>query len=206
MSFAPSASQEMSALIYGAHHPGTLDFLERQYDDIDSYVTSAGRDFMQQSRRDQQFFQSSVYLNFARSVNNKYANTKARNTVKLFSSMDEFQKADEHMQRWIMANPSTRERWQKQRCEGYIDTYIDHFPGVVGEAHYDYRRATDGLMEFSEDGQDVVFTEYGDTLLDDDSAIPDFSDQVKIKHTWIVLELLNALGERDPTSKSNTSL
>ena len=61
-------------------------------------------------------------------------------------------------------------------------------------------------MEFSEDGQDVVFTEYGDTLLDDDSAIPDFSDQVKIKHTWIVLELLNALGERDPTSKSNTSL
>lgn len=76
------------------------------------------------------------------------------NEIRPLYSLDDVQHAPPVMQRYIMADPMVREYYHQGRIEGYGDQYVDADPGCIGRDHYDYRRATDGLiLENSETGK-----------------------------------------------------
>ena len=114
------------------------------------------------------------------------------------------------MQRYLMAEPTTRQMYIDQRCDGYSDTYVDVDPGTIGPAHYDYRRATDGLLMDSptpDANGDYGWTAvtYMEELLPDDVELT-LSEQVDIQYSWQWLKAIMAEGEQDPVSRYNADL
>lgn len=201
--FAPTATDEFNAMVYGRHHPGTLDYLGQQYDSIASKLTDASRDFVKKSHSAFEWFQSSTMLNFARGVLKK-ANNQHIEIIKPLTTIAELQLAKPGMQRWIMANVNVRERWQKQRCDGFTETYEDIHPGDIGSAHYDWRRVMDSVVQA--DDEDWCVHQYNDTPLYENEHSLALSEKADILHTWACLDAFMALGEKDPTSAEGASL
>jgi hypothetical protein len=105
---------------------------------------------------------------------------------------------------WIMANPVAREMYHRQEIAGYDEYYTDPEPGKVGEDHYYYRRAVNGLFLEDKDGE-FVATEWLEDLWDPSDSL-DIVDQRSIQATWETL--VTALRKRgsDPTSRWNAQL
>jgi hypothetical protein len=114
------------------------------------------------------------------------------------------QNASLTMQRWIMAEPTVRTLFHKQLCDGYSDTYVDMYPGRVGEDHYDYRRVMNGVVvPHEERGGDA--TTYMEDLIPDDVEL-DLNDQIDIISSWQFIQAKVAERNEDPTSKYNGTL
>lgn len=117
--------------------------------------------------------------------------------VSLLESILEMQQANEGMRRWIMACPEIRTLYHGSMISGYDGLYEDLNPGVVGEEHYDYRRATSGIVMERPDGKVESWQFFDDCPIEDDLV---FSDQVDIICTWNNMKAVLDLGIDDPTS------
>lgn len=139
-------SNEFNALAFGQKHPGTLAFLENQVSNFSQTLTDAGRNFFSNARDVFDRFNGEAAMRLARAAVRKASSLFQRDEIRSIWDMGQMQQAPLTMQRWIMANPVVRQMFQDQRCDGYADTYVDMFPGTIGESHYDYRRAMNGLL------------------------------------------------------------
>jgi hypothetical protein len=101
------------------------------------------------------------------------------------------------MQRWIMAEPTVRELYHDQRCDGFSDTYVDMEPGKVGEEHYDWRRVMSGVVRYDDDT--VVAKFYMDDLREGDREL-DSWEKISIVGSWEVLKIAVSQMNEDPTS------
>jgi hypothetical protein len=127
------------------------------------------------------------------------------NYVQYLNDIGQMQWASNTMQRWIMANPSIRQRYLDQTIEGYEGTYIGpENPEELGETHYDYRRVMNGVVEDSEE-HGWTSTTYFEDLYEGDRELQ-LEEQVDILDTWSnILNMLRHGGE-DPTSRWNSKL
>ena len=122
--------------------------------------------------------------------------------IRTLQTIGDFQQAGSVMQRWVMAEPVTRARWQSGACEGYAESYVDIEPGALGKDHYDWRRVNDGIIDDS--GSDWEATTYFDELLDENDDL-DIVQKAYILRTWDILKQ-GMKGKDDYTSPLNASL
>lgn len=202
MSYVANDADHFNALLYGEPHPGTMKYLTNQFSVITNTVSDATRNLLNQARTRFEWFQSGDAFKYARNVIKSTTSTYY-DVIKPLSNVSDIQNAGLVMQRWVMANPVVRQRWQAQRCDGYSETYHDVQAGAIGEDHYDYRRVMSGAVVVTDD--DWFVCQYNDDLKDGDRELtPD--EQFDILHTWDAMDVLLAMGGDDPTSKDQGKL
>lgn len=203
MNLAFGAADAWSAAVYGETNPSTAAFLANQFNNFSNVVTDAGRKFYQAGLDAFNHFNGSEAMRFARKVVSAINGAFDTPYIHEYQTLEQMQNASTLMQRWVMANPTIRGLYHRQLCDGYSETYTDVAPGCIGDQHYDYRVATQGLINYGED-DGWKTTIYFEELKEGDRDLL-LEEQVAIQHTWSALEALAALGE-DPTSPTGGKL
>lgn len=193
-------SDAFNALIYPQKRPEDVQFLQQQAYDLPSHLTQTGLAFMQKARTMFERFNGEEAIEFARQVVQKAGVNYYRDSIVSLTCLNELQEASVVMQRWVMANPMVRKRFHDQQLDGYCTSYIDVQPDAIGQEHYDYRRATDGMFEFSEE-HGWKFHDYGLDKLHEGDRHLTFSEKDDIKQTWDYCNLLLTLAKNDFTNK-----
>jgi hypothetical protein len=193
-----------NARVYSENHPNTVNFIENQLQNASHAITTAGQEFMAQARDRYDAFNGSEAMRLARGAARQLTSHWNRNVVRPLTDVPMLQQAPMVMQRYLMAEPTTRSLYHKQQCDGYSETYYDMEPDQIGEDHYDYRRAMNGMVTETEDGG-WCYTEYLDELHDGDRELM-FEEQFDIQRSW--RHLLDAMLDKkdDPTSPWNAEL
>lgn len=192
------------ALAYGETHPNVAQFISNQAGQLSASISDAGRGFMDYVGGLVDRVTQSEISQRALALASKARTMFDADDVRTLSSIDQFQQAKSTMRRWIMAYPGLRTLYHQQRVEGYGDSYVDMEPDRIGAQHYDYRRATDGLVEVDEVG-DWSSTTYFEDLRDGDRDLT-LTEQVDIALTWEMAERHLAQRCGDPTSQDNAPL
>jgi hypothetical protein len=198
-------SLTFDSLAYGRPHPGTQQFLTAQLDRATNYLTSAGQQFMAGVHDLYDRLSGSTAARMLRAAGRGIRSMWQLDEIRAVQTIGDFQHAPPMMQRWIMADPMLRAMYIDQRIDGYSETYVDVDPGKVGEAHYDYRRATDGLIFDNPDDDGWTATTYFEELLPDDVELT-LEEQVDIQNTWAWMREVIKQGKEDPTSRFNADL
>lgn len=198
------AHDAWAAAVYGEPHPSTVQYLKSQYDNFVTHTGNAVSEFYKQSLAGFQHYNGSQALAFARSVIGKMTSKTDLPYIVSYDTLHELQNASVVMQRWLMANPTVRIKYQQQLCDGYSDTYIDQEPGAIGRNHYDYQLATNGMLEFDEDGRWKTTIYFNDLREGDRPLI--LEEKIAIHHSWKMQEYYMALANDDTTSNSGGKL
>lgn len=194
------------ALTYGLPHQGTVNYLSKRLADFNnsiSGVASAARGMFDDVKRSFDSFFSDDAIERARRA--LQAETHDIDFAAIEAMLDVINTRNANLinQRWIMAEPTIRAMYHKQQIDGYSGSYVDVSPGVIGDRHYDYRRAVDGLIRETPDG-DFECDIYTDELIEGDAPLT-LRDQVNIQLTWDFLRShLNSKASmlEDPTDKA----
>jgi len=197
-----------SAMSGGQPHPGTIDFLSRQFNNVSNNLSEVSRRFHEKAKTVFDKTYNSDAMRLARAASRRVKSLWGSDEIKALVNIGDLQHARVNQQRWIMANPLARELYHEQRLDGYQDSYVDMQPGVRGEDHYDYRRVMNGIVSFSEETENEAnwsATTYFDMLYDEDREL-DIDEQANILSTWHYLEMYLKAGKEDPTSKFNSDL
>jgi hypothetical protein len=195
---------DFNNFIYGEKHQGTLQFLENQINNVSQYLTDAGKSFFSNARNLYNQFNSSEAMRLARAARQKISNLFQTDEIKPMWDIASIQNAPPMMQRYIMSEPTTRKLFMEQRIDGYSDSYIDMYPGTIGETHYDYRRVMNGVVTIDKTGLEKT-TFYLDELAEGDRELH-LDEKVIILNTWEIVADLMKYGDRDPTSVFNNKL
>lgn len=198
------------ALLYGKKHPSTSAFLRQQVENVSDRLTDASRSFFSHARDVYERISGSEAARRARAASRSLKSIWNTDDVHAMTEVHQMQHAKPVMQRWIMAQTDIRRLFQKQRCDGYEGSYVDVFPGDIGENHYDWRRVNNGFVHFvtDEDGNetdDWYASTYMDDLLPDDEELT-LEEQVDIHDTWSNVVAQIRAGGSDPTSKWDSEL
>ena len=178
------------------------------------------------SRQSSQFDQANPHLannevfQYAREMDNKFRSVELRSmieeainstrvearpdVVSILANLAELRQAMPVMQEYIMANPVIRKLYHRNLCDGFSDTYVDRQPKAIGWGHRPYEVVQDGVVEFIEDGYEIVSS--SEAWKDADREVITQSQRNMIKATWRVAEEEVRKGENDPTNKYGGSL
>lgn len=198
-----------NTLLFGAPDPNLVSYLGQQFNQGMQNLTDVGQKLYQQSRELFERFSGDQAMRYIRAIGRAANAVWQCDVIRPITCIGEMQFATPAMQRWIMAEPSLRKLYHEQRVDGYSHSYIDVEPDVIGRAHYDYRRATNGLMQFSETEDEQTpewsATTYFDDLYEGDHALS-LAEQADIAHTWECLRTMLRHGREDPTDRFNATL
>lgn len=162
------------------------DRYEKTMDYLEKASTNAGRAFIERSRRVFDSINSSEALRAARAALRTANSLRDDKNIFNIKNLFDLQAANGQAQRWLMANPIVRERYHRQLCDGYSDSYIDNTPDDRGEDHYEYRRVMNGVFTRTKTGEDeetIEHTRYYEVLLDGDREL-DPEEQFAILDLW----------------------
>ena len=200
---------DADALIYGRQHPGTLQYLEeniqrlgQQMSTYGQTLTDAGRQFYERAQTLYQQFNSDEALRAADQAMRRVKSYFQDELILPLHDLGSIQNASLIMQRWVMAEPSLRQMYHQQQCDGYSDTYVDLYPGQVGEQHYDWRRVHEGLVVADpEDPEDYKVEFFFDDMVAGDRELT-LQEQMDITSTWDFVKSYVKAGKDDPSSNS----
>lgn len=197
----------LDAFAYGEVHPNTARYLENMIAQPSAAVSEASRALMQQTSEMYDRFMGSTAMRRIRAAGRQISSHWQRDTILPLTTTASLQTAPLKMHRWLMAEPNIRALFHRDQCDGYSDTYVDAEPGRIGEAHSDYRRVMDGIVQMGEDddNHEWVAIEYLDDYAEDEREFL-FDEQFDILRSWHALA--NAVMEKkdDPTSRWNAEL
>ena len=194
---------DFNALVYGEKNQSTLNWMQTQFDQATNMLTEAGRSFMEGSRQLFEQFNGAEAFRRARAVVRRVQGIFQRDDIHPLLDLDKLQSALFQMQRWVMAEPTIRDLYHNQRCDGYSESYNDVEPGVKGTDHDDWRIVNNGFVldvpaenEGEEDGW--MYRVFFDEIKEGDRELT-FGEKVDIHETWDMVKHYIATGE-DPTS------
>jgi hypothetical protein len=203
---------EFDAMVYGQKHPGTLQFLSNQVASLQQsasqYLTDAGKNFFANAADIYERFNGSEALRVARAAMRKVSHIFQSDEIKPLRNISEIQQAPLKMQRWIMAEPTIRQAWLDQRCDGYSGSYVDMHGGVIGVEHSDWRHVMSGIVEdiVDDDGEsNWKTTIYLDEVPAGDVELQ-LGDKTDVLTAWDLVKMYRQLGKEDPVSPSNNML
>lgn len=194
-----------SALMYGMPDPSLTNFIKQYNQAAPQYLLPAAHDFFQHVQANYRTFDETVALRSSKATIRKIANLWQLDGIVPLQNIDKFQQASPTMQRWVMASVDVRREYHAQRCDGYSGSYVDFEPGKIGEEHYDYRRATNGIYLDNKHDQGSTATTWMEDLYPGDNELS-FADQMDIEETWHYAKMHILNRGDDPTSKENNSL
>lgn len=188
------------AMAYGVPHQGTIDFVQNQFIGPTDGMSAAAIAFRESA---QSILNNNIALmnsEATRAAVRKASSAWGHNVINELTGLESLQVAVPIMQRYIMAEPMARTMFHQQQLDGYSHSYVDLEPGKVGDDHYDYRRATNGMLR--EDGS---FTVWFEELREGERELM-FDEQLCIERTWDRLRHYITDHRRDPTSIYNATL
>jgi hypothetical protein len=192
-------TDEFDALAYGVQHPGALAYAQEKIQIASQMVTESGRMFVDRAREMYERHMGHEAIRRAKAIVRAATHVFDQDVIRPLTTLGEIQNAKLQMQRWIMAEPGTRELYHQGRCDGYSGSYVDVFPGLVRAQHYDYRRVTQGLVMDDEDGG-WHYTTYLDDVHEGDREL-ELHEQATIVNVWDIVRSIRERGQDDPTSK-----
>ena len=205
--FSYGTSTEFEAQWYGIPDPTTINYLQAEQQRLQTNLVpfSAGM-FKNMADSVYKTLNYEEMLRTARAFTRKISTLFMQNEIQPLQTMAELQHAPLVMQRWLMAEPLTRQMWLDQKIDGYSDTYRSE-DKTVGMNNTDYCKVIDGLYLEDANGDLVMHNIYG--LYDDDhpNTRPlDITEQIDILDSWALLRTHFKMGKEDPTSKYNSML
>lgn len=188
-------------LLYPEQNQNNQQFFYDQVSKFSQGLTEVGRSFMETSRDIYNMINDSSAVRMAKAAIRAAVGIFHPNTIYQINTLDEIRSAQAMMQRYIMAEPTIREYYNSQRCDGFSDTYLDVEPGKIGESHYDYRRVMTGVITdtTNQDGVDESWCKtYFEDLREGDREL-DHAEKVAIMNTWDMVRLFVGQNQ-DPTN------
>lgn len=173
---------------------------EKTMDHLSQATGRVANEFMERSSRLFEKINSHEALRKVRSVSRNIKGSRRGNIIHYVRDLEDCRSAGFAMQRWLMSSPLLREAYLKQRIDGYSDTYTNLHGSDIGESHYDYRRATNGMLRTgkNEAGETEYFVmQYFERLLEGDRELETDEKETIADAVWIA-EMMLAAGV-DPT-------
>lgn len=205
MQVITGGARTFSALAYQNQHPDNQNYFAQKLSNFTQTfgdaVSTMANGFMANAGEIFDKFYGSEALRLAKAAVRKVKSIWDRDDIRELFGIGEIQQAKPVMQRWIMAEPTYRQMFHEQRCDGFSNSYVDMEPGAVGEAHYDYRRVMDGLMVHDEENEecDWSMTHYIEDLKEGDVDL-ELDEQLTIISVWDVVKMHAKAGGEDPGS------
>lgn len=188
-----------NALVCGETTESTRRFLDSQFtESMSAYASEAGERFYERARTLYDRARNSNVARLLKAASRKVKSKGKTDVVFRPRNIADLQHAKPKMQRWNMAMPRLRRLFHEQMCDGYSDSYVDVAPNDVGADHYDYRRATNGMVMDTDEGWEVNC--YIEDLHDLDAPLS-FEEQCDIQDSWDLINEYLEAGKDDPTSK-----
>lgn len=198
------------ALVYHEPHPGTMNYLSSQFDNMSAGMAGIGSGFMETARNAWERFGNSDAFRRAKAAVRMVSHMWQRDEIKSIWDMGGFQQAPLSMQRFLVANPNVRQMYNEQRVDGWSDTYVDMYPGKVGWQHYDYQLVADGMVQTpmvtfkDENGEEQQEGDFHVEFFFGEPVEGDRRLHVLEQHdlfaSWDAMNTLIADGGEDPTS------
>lgn len=193
------------ALAYDAPTNDMSHYLGSINDDYDRRITSRAREHVHQLReqvrpRNFREVKASVTASMRR-----LGQIWVKDMIQELESLGQIQHAQAKMRTYIMSEPSVRERFYKQRCEGYADAYHDKFPGRIGDDDPVYRSVMDGILQEDEEGN-CFYMDYDTDWEDDMVQTLEVEEKDEIIRTFENVRAHMSRGLEDPTSQYNAQL
>lgn len=183
-------------LLFPEKNNYTMDYIKGQLNSFSDSITDAGRNILEKSADVYNKINDKSYIKSAiRAIQSSNSVFKP-NVIMPLTTLEDISQAQTAMQRYIMAEPSIRSLYQKQRCDGYHDVYTDVHEGYIGHDHYDYRRVMDGIP-YTDKNNETWITNYHDENIGGDTDL-DLEEKVDILHTWDIIKMFVEEGI-DPT-------
>ena len=194
-------------LIYPDQNPINQSYLYQQVANVATTFNEIGKRFMEGSREIYERINNADMIRKAKAAIRSAVGITFVNEIYYYNSLEAIMAATPYMQNFIMANPTIRELYNNQLCDGYNGTYIDIDPGYIGDTHYHYRRVMDGVIQDIEDADgnyQWIAKTYMDELFHGDREL-DISEKSKILATWEVMDLF-IKQRKDPTKVNGGNL
>jgi hypothetical protein len=194
-------------LLFGGPDPNIQNYLKNQFQSGVQHLTDIGRRIQEESRQLYERFSGDDAVRYIKAVGRAVQSFWQTDAIRPIIDIGQLQFAMPMMQRWIMAEPLLRKLFHEQRVEGYAHHYVDMEPNRLGRDHYDYRVATQGLIQFNEgeDQPEWSATTWFEELYEGDQDLT-LSEQADIQQTWEALRYMLQHGHEDPTSRFNATL
>lgn len=196
-------ADEFDVLAFGRPHQNTIQFLNNHAQQVSQNLTQHAANFMDNLGAIYNYVNYDALNEMAYALNRKVESIWDRNNVQSFVELAQLQNADLFNQRWIMACPDIRELYHAQQCNGFHGSYVDVQPNAIGFHHYDYRRATDELVMFTDEGWEAT-TYYEDLHPDDRHLL--LAEKTDIQIMWEAARYFVKHGHKDPTSPTDDPL
>jgi hypothetical protein len=180
-------------LVYPEQSFQTQQYLQQQVSNFSNSLTGVDRAFMEQSQHLYEHINNSAAVRAAKAALRSAKALFHPNTIVQLDTIEELRAAQPVMQRWIMAEPTIREYYHNNGCDGYYGTYVDNDPGKTGWNHYDYRRVMDTVVQFDEDDNWVARNIFEELLPDDRDLT--FDEKVRILNSWDIMRMFMEAGE-----------
>lgn len=180
-------------------HPNTIAYVQNHLNLSQQYVNPQNESFLNRSFAMFDQYYGADTLQRMRTLSNVIGGTwQDDQRIGWVKTVDDLQIAPLAMQRWLMAEPITRQMYHDRRIDGYSEDYVDPEPGLVGEAQYDYRRVMNGIVQEADDGS-LYTVEWVEDLMEGDPELL-ADEQFDIIRSWETLALNMLSGADDPTS------
>lgn len=184
----------------------TLDYMNQSVNDYIRTVQSVVPEYAQRVQQRYDEICNSAAVQRIANIKNRLNSVWETDTIRSLNTIEKIQNAPNSMRRWVMAEPSLRDRYLEGCVSAYDNQYVDLNPkDGSGKNHYDYRRVTNGVVLEASNG-----THYHNNYIE---AIKDPSDiltvyqQAAILSTWQVIKnSLESDDNRDPTGLYNETL
>lgn len=190
---------------FGEKTQSALNFLEDQAYRLSDTLTNTGRAFMEKGKEIFERYNGAEALRAAKAAIRSVQYHFQSDVIRPLNDIGAMQQAPLSMQRWIMACPDVREFYHQQRCDGYVDTYVDMEPTSIGAEHSDYRKVMSGIIQECNEG-DVDWKTNIYFEGDDDDVRLSLCEKTDILSVWSLIKTMMKPGNEDPTSPSACNL
>lgn len=188
-------------MLFPDQNPQNQLYIQQQLSQFSASLTDVGRKFVEASRAIYDKINDSNAIRLAKAAIRMTKGLFHPNSIVYLNTIEDIRNAQPVMQRYIMAEPTIREIYHQQRCDGYSDTYADIEPGSLRDDHYDYRRVMDHVIQdtVNSDGEyEWVAKSFLEELRPGDKDLT-HDEKCDILSTWEVMQAFISAG-KDPTN------
>lgn len=189
----------MNRMIFPEMGVETQNWIRDQFERGMEGLTELGQQFFSRAKETYDRLNDVSLMRAARSISRHVRGMFHPNTIVAPRNLEDVRNAKPVMARYYMSEPRIRKLYQEQRCDGFSDTYVDRYPDVLRDEHYDYRRVMNGIVDHREiDGEQQYFVkEYVEELPEGEREL-DITEKAAILQGWDLIRMAIDDGE-DPT-------
>ena len=200
---------QMIGQMYGTMSENTINYLYNKIDNVAQTFQSIGTGFNDYANEVVNRFKRGAVniVNTAKSIVGATKNIFNNNIYYINTEFD-FRTCSPINQQFIYCHPYFQNEIDNRRLDGWSDTRVDDFPGLIGEHNPLYQSATNGVLQYSDEHLDGIertdkiihYLDYGD------SKELKFHEQLVIRSNWENLFRMTTINDEDDVLVDPTSI